>query len=122
MSDDDEQHERAVRRMMSVAPPGWDPSAGVLAQEIRRLLGSVSDVGTTVESGVADGQGHLWVTVDGVQFFIQVSKSKAQRAKEGAKTQDAPLSEPPPGKDCPQCGPYGDSWCLNCPSREADAG
>ena len=44
---------------------------------------SVKDEGTAIDSGSGDGCADLWVTVQGVEYFISIRKSNNQLAREG---------------------------------------
>ena len=72
-----------ARAMMDIIPSHWDRSPIVLAREIRSFLASVKDEGTGIDSGGCDGGGDLWVTVQGVEYFITIRKSNKQLISEG---------------------------------------
>lgn len=55
-----------------------------LRDEIRELLTSVRDHGTSSDGGGGMGQADLWVTVQGVEYFITVRKSNSQLRKDSA--------------------------------------
>lgn len=78
--------EAAARmsKVMDVAPAEWDRSAGGLAAELARLLGSVKDAGTNIDTAMGDGIGDFWVTVGSVEYFISIRRSNQQIAKESA--------------------------------------
>lgn len=67
----------------SMLPAGWDQKPFGLAGEIRTFLGSVKDEGTEIDSGSGDGTADLWVTVQGVEYFISIRKSNNQLVREG---------------------------------------
>lgn len=56
-------------------PPEWDSGPHSVASELKRLLASVADHGTSIDSGTMDGEAHLWVTIDGTEYFITVEKA-----------------------------------------------
>ena len=59
----------------SLIPPDWDNGPYSVASELKRLLVSVADHGTSIDSGTMDGQAHLWVTIGGSEYFIAVEKA-----------------------------------------------
>ena len=59
-------------------PPEWDSGPYSVASELQRLLASVADHGTSIDSGTMDGEAHLWVTIGGTDFFITVEKASGQ--------------------------------------------
>lgn len=59
-------------------PSNWDGSPYSLASELKRLLTSVTDLGTNIDSGTMDGQAYLWATIDGTEYFITVEKSSGR--------------------------------------------
>lgn len=58
--------------------------AASLRDEISDLLQTVRDHGTVSDTGGGMGQADLWVTVQGVEYFVTVRKSNNQLAKEKA--------------------------------------
>jgi len=82
MSDDGQDAQRQ-RKMMEIVPSNWDKRPLVLASEIKRLLGSVKDEGTDIDSGGMDDNADLWVTVDGREYYINIRPSNNQLLKEG---------------------------------------
>ena len=58
--------------------------AASLRDEISELLNSVRDNGTSSDTGGGMGQADLWVTVQGVEYFVTVRKSNNQLRREGA--------------------------------------
>jgi len=79
----DPEDEKRHRMVADIMPSEWDRTAFGLASEMRRFLESVKDQGTHIDSGGGDGTGDLWVTVQGVEYFITVRKSNNQLSKEG---------------------------------------
>lgn len=59
-------------------PPDWDNAPYSVASELKRLLVSMSDHGTSIDSGTMDGQAHLWVTIGGTEYFIAVEKTSGR--------------------------------------------
>jgi len=74
--------------------PGWDNGPYSVASELKRLLASVADHGTSIDSGTMDGQAHLWVTIGGTEFFITVEKALG-------RSKSNPLVLPPATGDEP---------------------
>ena len=74
MNEDSDKEER-VRVLMSLVPEDWDSAPLTLAHEISRLLGSLKDEGTAIDSGGGDGRANLWVTVDGVEYYLTICRS-----------------------------------------------
>lgn len=72
MSDSDKRHNQ----MMQLAPDNWDKKPLGLASELRSYLEAVKDEGTAIDSGGGDEMGDLWVTVQGVEYFIAIRPSK----------------------------------------------
>jgi hypothetical protein len=68
--------------MQGLIPAHWDRSAATLASEIRDFLKNIKDEGTNIDSGGGDGSADLWVTVGGVEYFINIAKSGNQLEKE----------------------------------------
>lgn len=67
----------------SILPAEWDQKPFGLASEIRAFLAAAKDEGTEIDSGSGDGCADLWVTVQGVEYFISVRKSNKQLVREG---------------------------------------
>ena len=79
----DEPSDRRVRTLIDIIPAHWDRKPLGLAHEIRGFLMSIRDEGSSIDSGGGDGTGDLWVTVQGVEYFIAIRKSNLQLKKEG---------------------------------------
>lgn len=75
----DERH----KKVLDMVPPEWDRKPLGLASELRGFLQTIKDEGTHIDSGGGDGTGDLWVTVQGVEYFIAVNKSNKQLIAEG---------------------------------------
>jgi len=76
----------------SLIPTGWDNGPYSVASELKRLLASVVDHGSSIDSGTMDGQAHLWVTIGGTEFFIAVEKALG-------RSKSNPLVPPPTGDE-----------------------
>lgn len=83
MSNDSDKRHRKVADML---PAEWDRRPISLAGEIRSFLQSVKDHGTEIDSGSGNGNADLWVTVQGVEYYINVRPSNAQTARDAAKS------------------------------------
>lgn len=79
MSNSNERH----RHVAGVLPEHWDRRPFALASEIREFLATVKDAGTEIDSGGMDGTGDLWVTVQGVEYFVSVRRSNKQLVADG---------------------------------------
>lgn len=75
-----EQGDKQVRIVHELMPANWDKGPMSLAHEIRNLLKPVVDEGTGIDSGGGDGMADLWATVDGVEYYIAIKRSKAASA------------------------------------------
>lgn len=83
MADDPAQKRVDIAEDLA-AGLGWDTGARSLAHEIRTmLLASVADQGTGIDSGGGDGNADLWVTVQGVKYYINIRHSNTQLLKDG---------------------------------------
>jgi hypothetical protein len=69
---------------MQPRPANWDTGPAIFALEIKRLLESIKDEGSEIDSGMGDGCGDLWVKCGGVEYFISFRKSNNQMAKEAS--------------------------------------
>lgn len=77
----DEKNER-IRLVNNAMPIDWDRRPIALAHEIMGFLDSVKDTGTNIDSDTDGTSADLWVTVQGVEYFITIKKSKLQLSKE----------------------------------------
>lgn len=75
--------DNKIRILHDLIPPDWDQKPIGLAHEIRGFLLSVKDEGTEIDSGTADGSADLWVTVQGIEYYVNIKRSNGQLAKEG---------------------------------------
>jgi hypothetical protein len=79
---DDNRNDR-VQQMMETLPSNWDKRPVLLAEEIAAFLKSIKDEGTGIDSGTDGESGDLWVTVQGIEYWINIRKSNSQLVKEG---------------------------------------
>lgn len=77
-----EHRKERIKQMMDVLPPEWDMRPIALAEEIAVFLETIKDVGTGIDSGTDGQSGDLWVTVQSIEYFINIRKSNKQLAKE----------------------------------------
>jgi len=82
MDEEDKRHHISA----GLRPIEWDTRPASLASEIRGFLKTVRDEGTPIDSGGGDRYADLWVTVQGVEYHITVSKSRKQVISEGKET------------------------------------
>ena len=66
------------RIVFSLIPSDWEGGPYSVASELKRLLASVADHGTSIDSGTMDGRAHMWVTIGGTEFFITVEKASGR--------------------------------------------
>jgi hypothetical protein len=71
-----EQGDKQVREVHDLIPPEWDQSPLSFAHELRNLLKAVVDENTSIDSGGGDGMADLWATVDGIEYYIAIKRSK----------------------------------------------
>ena len=79
----DQQRQEQVKQMLDTIPPEWDKRPVLLAEEISSFLESIKDEGTGIDSGTDGNSGDLWLTVQGVEYWINIRKSNNQLVKEG---------------------------------------
>lgn len=80
---DDKASDRRHSKVADLLPEDWDREPFSLMTELRDLLSTVKDVGTSIDSGSGDGYADLWVTVGGVEYYITARRSNNQLTKEG---------------------------------------
>lgn len=71
------------RKVIDMMPADWDKNPVSIAYELKGFLRSIKDEGTEIDSGTNGITGDLWVTIQGVEYFISITKSAGQLAKEG---------------------------------------
>ena len=89
----DQQRKDRIKQMLETMPPTWDKRQILLAEEIGAFLESVKDEGTNIDSGTDGDSGDLWLTVQGVEYWINIRKSNNQLVKEGKLPPPQPLSQ-----------------------------
>jgi hypothetical protein len=72
--------DKRVRMVEDLVPAHWDRKPLGLAHELRNMLKSVADEGTAIDSGGGDGCADLWVTVQGVEYWIAIKPSAKSAA------------------------------------------
>jgi hypothetical protein len=83
MTDKGKRRRETVARML---PKQWERRPYTLATELREVLQPLADQGRTIDTGAGDNRGDLWVTIDGVEYYITVQISKRQLQAEGHAT------------------------------------
>ena len=98
MSSDKQWDERA-RWLMDSLPDDWERALILLAHEMRAFLQSIKDEGTSIDSGTDGRSGDLWLTIQGVEWYINIRKSNNQLLKEGKTREELglPPINPPDG-------------------------
>lgn len=79
----DASSDKRHHQVVDMQPAEWDQRPRGLAGEIRNFLKSLKDAGTSVDSGGGDGSADLWVTSDGIEYFISIRRSNRQIARDG---------------------------------------
>lgn len=62
--------------MMGIIPNNWDKNPINLAHELELFLNSIKDESTSIDSGGGNGFADLWVTVQGIEYFITIRQSR----------------------------------------------
>lgn len=70
------ESDKRKRIVADLRPTDWDVVPAIVAGEIGELLKTIVDQGTNIDSGYGNGCGDLWFTINGVEFFLTVSRSK----------------------------------------------
>lgn len=86
----DKRHSIAA----SICPAEWDNRPASIADELLTFLGAIKDQGTSIDSGRGCGYGDLWVTVQGVEYYVSIRKSNNQLVKEGQRAPDGDTLSP----------------------------
>lgn len=73
-----EEGDKHVKIVHELVPADWDKGPLSLAHEIRNLLKSVVDDGTSIDSGGGDGVADLWPIIGGVEYHIAIKRSASQ--------------------------------------------
>lgn len=60
--------------MSATSRLNYPEDAASLRDEIRELLSTVRDHGTSADTGGGMGSADLWVTVQGVEYYINVKR------------------------------------------------
>jgi hypothetical protein len=78
---DDEKRKIVAQQI--AASLGWDSRPVALRDRLVELLeAQVADPGTEIDTGQGASSADLWVKVDGVEYFVTVQVSLAQRQRE----------------------------------------
>lgn len=101
MADD----ENAERWVLEIGKSNdWDTSPYTIAVEMKRLLGSIIDSGTAVDSGLGSlfplgasepiaghSEASLYAFIEGKEFYITIRKSNQQLIKDGVTKEELGL-------------------------------
>ena len=74
--------QKATQGPHDVIHPDGDRKPLSVTDELRGLLDSVKDHGTEISSGTDGVSGDLWITIQGIEYFISIRKSNFQLSKE----------------------------------------
>lgn len=88
MSDNSKDQERSVFDTATSA--GFDMRPYSVVMELKRVLAALADHGTSMDSGTSARSADLWITIGGIEYFINVRPSNNQLIKEGVKAEDLP--------------------------------
>lgn len=88
MSEDEKDREKHVFEVASNA--GFDMRPYSVVTELKRVLASLADHGTSMDSGTGSRSADLWLTIGGVEYFLTVRPSNNQLIKEGVRPEDLP--------------------------------
>jgi hypothetical protein len=72
--------DKRVRMIHDLIPLNWDKGPLNLAHELRQMLKSIVDAQTSIDSGGGDGIADLHPTIGGVEYHIQITRSRKNRA------------------------------------------
>jgi hypothetical protein len=74
----DKRHSQVARLL----PEDWDRRPFAVATEIRQLLNTIKDADTTIDSASGSDTAYLWVTIDGIEYYISIRRSNLQLARQ----------------------------------------
>ena len=57
--------------------------AATIASEIMKFLETIKDADTEIDTGSGMEESDLWVKIGGIEWYITIKKSNAQKKKEG---------------------------------------
>jgi hypothetical protein len=66
----------APDEIVDLAPSDWDTRPLRFVARLKDLLAGIAD--GEIDTGGGDGSADLWVSVDGIEFYINVRPSKTQ--------------------------------------------
>jgi hypothetical protein len=66
-----------IRALLDAIPAGWDLRPITLVQEIRTLIKPLTDEGSSMDTGTANGEADMWFTVGGAEFLMTIKSPKA---------------------------------------------
>jgi hypothetical protein len=70
------EQDRSNALARKALPGEWDQGPFNLADELRQMLKSVVDQGTSVDCGSGNGFADLWPVIEGVAFHVRVTRCK----------------------------------------------
>ena len=72
------------KEVLNIGMGNMDMRPYSVVLEMKSLLGSLVDEGTSMDSGTMDGEADMYATIGGREYSIIVRASKAQIAKESS--------------------------------------
>lgn len=90
MSDSDSDSDKRHSIVARMLPDDWDQRPFSVATELRSLLSTLKDEGTSIDSGSGDGCADLWVTIGGVEYFISIRPSNKHQQSVGGLYPEPP--------------------------------
>ena len=70
-----------VKCIHDLMPPEWDRGPYSVIGELKRLLASIVDAGTNIDTGSAADAAYLYAHIGGVEYKLIVSKTAAELSK-----------------------------------------
>lgn len=70
--------DKRVQTLNEILPSTWDNRPIIIAHELRTMLKSIVDAGTSIDSGCGDGIADLHPVIGGVEYHIQIRRSSHQ--------------------------------------------
>ena len=70
--------EKTIKETM---PMHWDKGPYSIACELKDMMQGMIDAGSGIDTGVCEDTAHLWATIDGVEYFIELKQSNAEIIK-----------------------------------------
>jgi len=73
---DEKNSDKRHGLVAQIAPSDWDARPGTVATEIRELLKTLIDHGTSIDSGRSSDSADLWPQIGGVEYIITIRVSR----------------------------------------------